>query len=135
MKLEHIAPYLPYDLDLYWTGAHKSSEDDTLISKLTLRNVDDVLIGRNKHAHVKPILRPLSDLTKEFEHNGRNISLIREWSEVDEIPEGVIEKSFEGHVKHDTIPHWMLRELFKHHFDVFQLIEKGEAIDINTLEG
>ena len=35
--------------------------------------------------------------------------------------------------KAKNTPYWIMEKLFKWHFDVFNLLEKGLAIDINTL--
>ena len=34
---------------------------------------------------------------------------------------------------YDNIPHWIYQDLIKWHFDLFGLIEKGLAVDINNL--
>jgi hypothetical protein len=60
LTLEHLAPYLPYGLKILngWGD----------IKKLNYSYLDDENNGFINH--VKPILRPLSDLTEEIEHNG-----------------------------------------------------------------
>jgi len=78
---------------------------------------------------LKPIFRPLSDLTKEIEHNG-----------VKFIPAQKLGESgfvFPGHTWVHMVlelPYWVIEKLIEWHFDVFGLIEKGLAIDINTIE-
>ena len=65
---------------------------------------------------IKPILRPLSDLTKEgfvYLHN-------------------YLTKEIDNDI---SLLHYRdIQILLKNHFDVFGLIEKGLAIDINTLK-
>lgn len=66
-----------------------------------------------------PILRPLSDLTKEE----------------------LIEQGFSSHIDYLTqqkqdhlkAPFFMVQYLLSKHFDIFGLIENGLAIDINTI--
>jgi hypothetical protein len=60
LELKHLAPYLPYGLKGY-------AEDIKLIDSITLHNVEFIIVEQPR---AKPILRPLSDLTKEIEHNG-----------------------------------------------------------------
>lgn len=72
------------------------------------------------------ILRPLSDLTKEIEHNGEKFVPTKALSMWD----------LEGITAIDIphIPVNLYELLLKWHFDVFDLIGQGLAIDINTLE-
>lgn len=75
-----------------------------------------------------PVCRPLSDLTKPITHNGETF-----------VPMEKIELS---QLDPDIVTRWIKAELliFKNslkliewHFDIAGLIEKGEAIDVNTL--
>ena len=79
----------------------------------------------------KPIVHPLSNLTKEIEHNGEVF-----------IPQDKIWEIFavkiEEPIKHYDLkiiqyPFNVVIKLIEWHFDIAGLIEKGEAIDINTL--
>lgn len=73
LELRHLAPYLPYGLRYY------IFKDPAFLSKylescpngewcpvVTLENISEKIFKDN----YKPILRPLSDLTKEIEVNG-----------------------------------------------------------------
>lgn len=115
LELKHLAPYLPYGLTgicteeftgietVYGISYYKGSSDVYLITSF-----DDLDIE-----YFKPILRPLSDLTKKEYKN-----------------------SFYGNpldYKIDELPYKVFIKLLELHFDVFGLIEKGLAIDINTL--
>ncbi|GAG26208.1 unnamed protein product, partial [marine sediment metagenome] len=73
---------------------------------------------------IQPILRPLSDLTKEIE-SGNNPSLISNVSMKD--------LRFIEQGKTQFISFMGVTELFKNHFDVFGLIEKGLAISYNDI--
>lgn len=74
LTLEHLAPYLPYGLEFINTQK-LTTHSITGMSKEG--NWDDVIFqsGNTKYYGwmYKPILRPLSDLTKEIEHNGEKI--------------------------------------------------------------
>ena len=77
-----------------------------------------------------PICRPLSDLTKEIEHNGETFIPIERIgiynpNNVDYLINQILSEFVEFSVM-ETLVRW--------HFDVLGLIPKGEAIDVNTLE-
>ena len=91
----------------------------------------------------KPILRPLSDLTKEIEHEGERFVPIDEFFVM--FGGAISLKSGHYNWKKDfvdnllyspytTYSYQVFYQLIKWNFDVFGLIEKGLAIDINTLE-
>ena len=110
----------------------------------------------------QPILRPLSDLTKEIEHNGEKfipaLELIKleekynNWKDIaPTIPYDIkiINKPFGKVLKVSKVEHWVIylslneierakyyivSQLIKWHFDIADLISKGEAIDVNILE-
>lgn len=133
MKLEpkELIPYLPYELGLWDFYENRKTYFTGFVGNHTepintgTRNY--MSVGRT-FKEIKPILRPLSDLTKEIEHDG-NLYLgldefsDREWSLYNESGKEIIQV-----LQYDCII-----ELIKIHFDVFGLIEKGLAIDINTL--
>jgi len=67
LELKYLAPYLPYGLKCeVGQGGIRRMIAETIMTESFI-GIDDVLL----YAH-KPILRPLSDLTKEIEHNGEN---------------------------------------------------------------
>lgn len=122
MKLEHLAPYLPYGLKSYTLY-----DGHVLVRDITVNNVMAFVDG---DINSKPILRPLSDLAKEIEHNGEKFVPSKEYSYLrfEEI------SNYKG--GENVMNFIQVREqnvLLELHFDVFGLIEKGEAIDINTL--
>ena len=89
----------------------------------------------------KPILRPLSDLTNPclvdgiipldvFDKTGNDkfeYEDLRVFAILRSISDGVVDHGV------DILPYYVIERLFQWHFDVFGLIEKGLAIDINTL--
>jgi len=100
----------------------------------------------------KPILRPLSDLTKEIEHNGQKFVPMEYLFEF-ENPYNKIPKRMKYHyeevpnrisISHNASsrdtevlfsemganPYWMIQKLFEWHFDVFGLIGKGLALPL-----
>lgn len=87
----------------------------------------------------KLCLRNLSDLTKEIEHNGERFVPIR-WFELNGYAPAGLEMDGETFVFGDSIMwsveeiHYnMVQKLFEWHFDIFDLIPQGLAININQL--
>lgn len=128
MKLEikHLAPYLPYGIEMRY---NKSGYPDV---KMTNLNVPGFENGIN----FKPILRPLSDLTKEITHNWeRFIPATVLWdynpnsNDMDDLINQDWIKSM-GTVDIKNMEYQTVEKLFEWHFDVFGLIEQGLAIEI-----
>lgn len=139
LESKHIVGYLPYGLKMYWEDLNEYPQTPWL---LKCHNIDLALENQNK-----PILRPLSDLTKEIEHNGekfvpmgwfekninKNISFYLPSNldiplQIDIITENYSQTIdlFEGYLA--------VQKLYEWHFDIHGLIEKGLAIDKNTLK-
>jgi hypothetical protein len=85
---------------------------------------------------IKPILRPLSDLTKEIEVNGEKFVPYKEIIG-DEYSNYLLKISKINPNKFDVLSYMSVDVyyfLIQFHFDVFGLIPQGLAIDINTLK-
>lgn len=92
--------------------------------------------------NVKPILYPLSSLTKEIEHNGEKfvpyVELLRAAAfDIDNMTGEEIEhfkNAYAGfNLDLEIIAFSDAVKLIEWKFDLAGLIEKGEAIDVNTL--
>lgn len=150
LELKHLAPYLPYGLKLEYTFhvlsdefkiiGRLSSIDNSEISKPIILKITDAEF-RHKTGllcfinQCKPILRPLSDLTKEIEVNGEKFAPFK-WfnfinSDID-FETQIIALSNDIRWL-DSTYYGIIEKLFEWHFDIFGLIEKGLAIDINSL--
>lgn len=75
LELKHLVPYLPYGL--------KASYQDAicLLDGISSDSISVVTNDGGEYTsfpHIKPILRPLSDLTKEIEHNDERFVPIEE---------------------------------------------------------
>ena len=152
LELKHLAPYKPYMLKYEYSGniyLFNSSIGDLTIG------YDDNQDSWHPISMVKPILRTLSDLTKEIEHNERSfiplaeIFLIHPKASFDYEDSKTNIKCWDNVKRSDgkdfecgtfylpPIVHHneygSVEKLFEWHFDVFGLIEKGLAIDINHL--
>ena len=104
-------------------------------------------IYRNGHTYIsrkdciKPILRPLSDLTIEIEVNGEKFVPGEDLSELMDIydlgyNDHYYDYKLEKYIIDDPCrePYFVIQKMFEWHFDVFDLIKRGDAIDINTLK-
>lgn len=121
LTLEHLAPYYPYDLQMY--GASYSGN-------LSNRRLNSEMLRACNRLVLKPILRPLSDLKgnttmqtviKILGCSHQDVS--RFWASF-ENPRWSV----------DLLEYKIVKLLLKQHFDVFGLIEAGLAIDKNTLK-
>lgn len=129
LELKHITPYLPYELKIF---EPLQSKGLILDLKMTTYNSERIGLpflfehGFYKIQYGLPILRPLSDLTKdEFEELYDSMSYNTKM---------LILRDDNLHYNWaESTPYFDFKKLLENHFDVFGLIEKGLAIDVNTL--
>ena len=124
-----------------------------------LGNGDDIPLALNQ---IKPILHPLSDLTKPITHKGETFVPMLRLAQI-KVSKGlfedkgptidfkckIVEKPFGKLAKCTKLDEWVvmislseperadfwiIQTLIEWRFDIAGLIEKGEAIDVNTLE-
>jgi len=131
LELKHLSGYLPYGLEMYWEDNQYRPQESW---ELKYESVDFVLNNQNK-----PILRPLSDLTKEIEVNGEKfvplIELLRlsnfDVSRMKTKEQLEYEDVF---CNMDFISFKDAQKLLEWHFDIYNLIENNLAIDKNTIK-
>ena len=119
LELKHLAPYLPYGLKNQ-RAFHKPKVIDGIVGNKVY--FGDTVLFINQ---IEPILRPLSDLTKEINMDGDMVSAYE-----------ILPRREKEDYKNPIIGYWSwdaMQILLEHHFDVFGLIDAGLAIDINTL--
>lgn len=131
LELKYLAPYLPYSLKVVMEGKK------TNVAWMSTKNIAVIIpdgIGEYKkiawkHAvfNIKPILRPISDFCGQRIAKESMSDLSCDYEVVEEI------WKLEESNNIDSISYGTINILFKNHVDVFGLIEKGLAIDINTL--
>jgi hypothetical protein len=152
LTLEHLSPYLPYKLEV------KIFDDRIKVMNAT-NSSSTYWVGIGAcvkwSENCKPILRPLSDLTKEIEYNGEKfVPIIEiakkfypryndfEFVEYDPVEEIIMLQSridnspyfqFAFNVGSKSISHRLVQELLKLHIDIFGLIEKNLAINKNSI--
>jgi len=151
MKLSEVKCYLG-------TGTQVQCLQDGQIKEFTLSRCILMVQGEFDY---KLILRPLSDLTKPCLEGGKipvvelakmakfNIGFKGDWKTNGFMPIAkngdltflICQTLFYGTIEGDKKTHnnqiynqlELLQKLFEWHFDVFDLISKREAIDINTI--
>lgn len=143
LELKHLAPYLPYGISIEVSEYNNKYITDSW----GLKCQSDYLVSEYNRGvrkgltltQVKPILRPLSDLTKEIEHKGEKFVPFDRYSDIfgsndDVLFENMNNENNEMHYSVcKELPHYVFDWLVSFHFDVFGLIDAGLAIDINTL--
>lgn len=130
LTIEHLAPYLPFGLKVD-VGQYSEKNVELTLGLLQGYNIESI----------KPNLRPLSDLTKEIEHNGETfvpvvrvcafgvVTKIINDSDVEKLKYFI--SDWENKKK---MPQWCYELFTSWHFDMDNLIEKGLAIDLNTID-
>jgi len=132
LELKHLAGYLPYGLKGISTEENLGIETVKGLNYYGKHNTVNVVTDVDDIDLIlfKPILRPLSDLTKEIEVNGEKFVPSQEYNYLrfEEI------STFKGRC--NAMKFIQARELellYEMHFDIYGLIP-DLAIDINTLE-
>lgn len=135
LELKHLAGYLPYGLIVRvedYKRDYVGREFDEVVGFHQWDSLNlfwSVLTdGGSKPSidKIKPILRPLSDLTKEIEVNGEKF-----------VPKEYLQYNYIGEsigMNVATFSHRLVQKLLEWHFDIYGLIENNLAIDINTLK-
>ena len=71
LELKHLAAYLPFKLKIHnRTGIHTMVYTNEYYGSLKDENQSPVALSVVLENNYSLVLRPLSDLTKEIEHNG-----------------------------------------------------------------
>lgn len=158
--IEYLSLYLPYDLQLLENCEHWFDPiPDRVVTMTGLLDtdlklpqqydnepiecfhisyrVDEKTTGNDYSKYFKPLLYPLSILTEEIEHEGeRFVPLEKLYGfmkghDYDLGYEGFV--TVLTNIKTDHQPMILLLEMVKYHFDVFNLIQEGKAIDKSKL--
>jgi hypothetical protein len=143
LELKHLSSYFPYGLKVRFdTEKYKDTHQHDLVgldldSSVKVKTHIGIVVGFSKIDRIKPILRPLSDLQKliveEFEkydglrYGKPNHKIINLFCE---------ENGYYGDVVNidlTRLPYECAIYIFENHYDFFGLIDKGLAIDINSL--
>lgn len=133
MKLEtkHLAPYLPYNLKCEVLNSGEEKEIGEMIAVYDDNSAcfGNIIESEKGFEYIKPILKPMLDFETYFAKIFETNKEIKEYLNAGFI---TIDKDMLTY-KPECMPFGVVQLAFKHHFDIFGLIEKGLAIDINTL--
>lgn len=143
LELNHIAPYLPYGLKC------QIIETGNFRGLLSVNANESVLLSADEYnpfsytrykpiTGIKPLLRPLSNLYKEIDGEvPADVLFPKEfYSTIDFYEEYNRENQIQSFIKDGLNwcePYSFWEYLFSKHFDVFGLIDKGLAIDLNSI--
>jgi hypothetical protein len=130
LELKHLAPYLPYGLEVIDLNAKlKHGLNKAYLKSLgsdiiPLEEVQELTLLET-HLKIdlmyKPLLRPLSDLKK----NGDGAYLSANYGNTPNYYYENLKTKFDV----DKQPYCVVRGLLKKHYDVFELIPEGLAIE------
>lgn len=135
LQVNEIAPYLPYSVKVLMPKSNKKGCKKKVIGTVSAV-YDDATIVCHDTVNATPnrfklILRQLSDLYLNLQEHDE----IRD--EFSEYHWDIFETSFLLGLKpinrFDHVTYSQAQLLFKHHFDLFGLIDKGLAIDYSLI--
>jgi hypothetical protein len=126
LELKHLAPYLPYDVEV--------ELKNEIVHNQIILDVDS--LRRNGLSYIKPILRPLSDLTKEIDwrNDGKKILFEKLFFRENSLKLNKELRITNGKPISEFLTYGIVEKMLEHHFDVFGLIEKGLAIPMGEEE-
>lgn len=132
LKIEHLSAYLPYGLKMEFLNYPMGRHFRTL--QLDCGHDFNVYLQNN---WIRPLLRPLSDLTKEIEHNGERFVPIERLAclyDFELSDRYFIRMYIDGGYTTSLLelPYILVQKLLEWHFNVFNLPE-DLYVDINTL--
>lgn len=128
LELKYLAPYIDCKLNVKIVDFNRNYKVGK-IYEMSLQLLHDKFKGSQNNNIFKPILRPLSDLTKEIEVNGEKFVPLKYIYGNDFTPND----DFFENMDTLSIGYREMLLLFEWHFDVFGLIPEELAININTL--
>ena len=130
LELKHLSPYLPYKLKMQ----HYEMKRISILQGISTNTISEpyCLCLNNNWYNIfvfKPILRPISDIMNEIEANGEIFIPLEKlesmFGDCTKLTDTMLVNSF--------VQNGIVNKLIEWHFDVFGLIKKGLAIDINSL--
>lgn len=139
LTINHIAPYLPHSINILVPGGYNfyGVKTDATVAIVDGFKGDSISFkgmgGFYPIKHFKPILHPLSNLTKEITHNGETFVPIEKLSwEYYDGELGLLTNCVYGENPRTTVNviDYLgdLEKLLEWHFDIFNLIENNLAI-------
>lgn len=148
LTIKHLAPYLPYGLKAENTDSSNEEGKEWMGIKTIIGMHDETVmqslnnfpyIIRFHVSKIKPILRPLSDLTKEIEVNGERFVPIIHLKKLFNLrmyqfmDNKIYSLNYGVFIDYTQLPYNVIQKLIEWHFNVFNLPE-NLYVDINTLK-
>jgi hypothetical protein len=130
LELKHLVPYLPYQLNCLAQGEDKQSFEFKGVFDLKwidLHEIGGTVCEQYDIEDVFPILKPVLDFEEMII---RDIKLFLEISHNQTME---FLGFMDGQIKLQNISLGLRKAMCKKHIDFNKLIEKGLAIDINTI--
>lgn len=137
LELKHLAPYEYLGLKIQCIDKNDQRYNSIFtLTQLHKHHKFVAVAGYNSFYpyEFKPILRPLSDLTKEIKIDGKKLTPCKMFSGRDNMLLDSTQRINNAYDSLYKLTYVTIERLFEWHFDVFGLIPEGLAIDINTLE-
>lgn len=136
LKLNHLAPYLPFELKALVGNIQK----DVILHQNYNNNYQIwfLILLSDADKVAKPILRPLNNIKNPITHNGKTFIPLHELLKNNcfNLEKMTEERINEFEATFIDAYSWSYKDaitLCSWHYDIFNLIEKGLAIDINSL--
>lgn len=136
LEIKHIAPYFPYNLK--WKLANGFIGNILYLTKESISfyygasTTDVYSLSKLRH---KPLLRPLSSLTKEITHNGEK------FVPIERLDKNIAWFDYMQHLQrlhqyrvYSHVPWDIMEKLLEWHIDVFNLIDQNLAINLETID-
>jgi hypothetical protein len=123
LELKHLSAYLPYNIEIEHPTMFSGKKE---ISELRSLNERSVEIGHRMYVEIsscKPILRPLSQLSKEIDHNDER------FVPIEKIKEMYPSDTFSSTSNAAQWSYRVVSKLLSWHFDLFGLLENNLAIE------
>jgi len=138
MTIEQLSAYLPYEIDIFWKYEKLLLRSLLITGRCQLIDDYDQVFGV-EIKHIKPYLRPLSQLTETIVHEGKEVNVADIfWQEFGAGVSINYKKVWQGvfmdNIKNSpytSIQYGTLQTLLQYHFNIFNLPE-SEFIPIPT---
>ena len=144
LTIKELSPYLPYDINIMFNKKWKGTLIGLLGNKWNLAEIKFEFGNDRMDIEVcYPVLRPLSDLSKEIEINDEKFVPLEKLrlEGVEGIKIALNDSGITIHIDPDysycyasDIHDYITTKLLSWHFDIFSLIAKDLAVDYNTVK-
>jgi len=136
LELKHLVGYLPYGLKIMtdYDGIQEIQGMPDLFHVNYYDNESDN--GDEPHIEdIKPILHPLSDLTKEIEVNGEKFVPLTEICNCEYYGYSELRSMVQNNNFYliNALQYQSIEKILEWHFDIYGLIENNLAIDKKTI--